>query len=94
MLLKTRYSISYWYFSLYFSFSLTDGDYKQLVGNIEDIIAAHNKLSSALVEQEQRTPREQRIGGAFLTLAPHLQGAHHIYCSNHPRAVCILEKYK
>ncbi|KAK4324924.1 hypothetical protein Pmani_004461 [Petrolisthes manimaculis] len=73
---------------------LTEGDYKQLVGNIEDVIAAHNKLLSAEVEQEQRSPREQRIGGAFLTLAPHLQGAHHIYCSNHPRAVCILEKYK
>lgn len=73
---------------------LTDAEYKQLVGNLEEVAVAHSNLVTALEEQSERPSREQRIGGAFLTLAPHLQSVHQNYCTNHPRAVCMLEKFK
>ncbi|KAG0722696.1 Rho guanine nucleotide exchange factor 7 [Chionoecetes opilio] len=73
---------------------LAEAEYKQLVGNLEEVAVAHSNLVTALEEQSDRPSREQRIGGTFLTLAPHLQSVHQIYCSNHPLAVCILEKYK
>lgn len=73
---------------------LTDSEYKQLVSNLEEIITCHSHLVTALEEQNERPPRDQRIGGAFLKMAPQLQATHKTYCSNHPRAVCILEKYK
>lgn len=73
---------------------LIEAEYKQLVGNLEEVVVAHSNLLTALEEQSERPSREQRIGGAFLTLAPHLQSVHQIYCGNHPRAVCMLEKYK
>lgn len=73
---------------------LIEAEYKQMVGNLEEVVVAHSNLLTALEEQSERPSREQRIGGAFLTLAPHLQSVHQCYCSNHPRAVCILEKYK
>lgn len=73
---------------------LTEAEYKQMVGNLEEVAVAHSNLVTALEEQSERPSREQRIGGAFLTLAPHIQNVHQTYCSNHPRAVCILEKHK
>ncbi|XP_047489051.1 rho guanine nucleotide exchange factor 7-like isoform X1 [Penaeus chinensis] len=73
---------------------LSEAEYKQLVGNLEEVIATHTNLVTCLEEQSERPSRDQRIGGAFLTMAPQLQGVHKTYCTNHPRAVCILEKYK
>ncbi|CAL4103827.1 unnamed protein product, partial [Meganyctiphanes norvegica] len=73
---------------------LTDSEYKQLVSNLEEVITTHGHLVTALEEQNERPPRDQRIGGAFLKMAPQLQATHKQYCGNHPRAVCILEKYK
>ncbi|XP_045618829.2 rho guanine nucleotide exchange factor 7 isoform X1 [Procambarus clarkii] len=73
---------------------LSEAEYKQLVGNLEEVTLTHSHLVSSLEEQSERPSRDQRIGGAFLTMAPQLQNAHKIYCTNHPRAVCMLEKYK
>ncbi|KAK8720944.1 hypothetical protein OTU49_013011, partial [Cherax quadricarinatus] len=73
---------------------LSEAEYKQLVGNLEEVTLTHSHLVSSLEEQSERPSRDQRIGGAFLTMAPQLQNAHKVYCSNHPRAVCMLEKYK
>ncbi|XP_042229571.1 rho guanine nucleotide exchange factor 7-like isoform X2 [Homarus americanus] len=73
---------------------LSDAEYKQLVSNLDDVTLTHSHLVSAMEEQSERPSRDQRIGGAFLTMAPQLQNVHKIYCTNHPRAVCMLEKYK
>ncbi|XP_066967640.1 rho guanine nucleotide exchange factor 7 [Macrobrachium rosenbergii] len=73
---------------------LLEAEYCQLIGNLEDVCYCHTLLVKSLEEQAERPSREQRIGGVFLSLAPKLQGVHKAYCSNHPRAVCILEKYK
>ncbi|XP_060518935.1 uncharacterized protein LOC132697434 isoform X2 [Cylas formicarius] len=48
-----------------------------------------------LVEQESAKPGlEQRVGKLFLSWAPKIKAAHQTYCSLHPRAVCILDKYR
>ncbi|KAK7067758.1 Rho guanine nucleotide exchange factor 6, partial [Halocaridina rubra] len=73
---------------------LLDAEYIQLVGNMEDVCYVHAQLVKSLEEQVDQPSREQRIGRVFLTMAPQLQGTHKAYCSNHPRAVCMLEKYK
>ncbi|KAG0409957.1 hypothetical protein HPB47_012925, partial [Ixodes persulcatus] len=38
--------------------------------------------------------REQRVGGAFLQLAPRMKAAQLDYCANHPRAVQLLDRLK
>ena len=73
---------------------LSESEYKQLVGNLEEVISVHVRLASALEEQVDKSPREQRIGGAFMGMIPLMQSSHKTYCSNHPKAVCMLEKYK
>ena len=81
-------------YATHFFSRLIEAEYKQMVGNLEEVAVAHSNLVTALEEQSERPSREQRIGGAFLTLAPHIQNVHQTYCSNHPMAVCMLEKYK
>ncbi|RXG71946.1 Rho guanine nucleotide exchange factor 7 [Armadillidium vulgare] len=73
---------------------ISDSEFKQLTGNLEEIISVHNRLLSLLEEQFELSAKEQRIGGTFLKIAPSLQNAHKIYIANHPKAVCIIEKFK
>lgn len=73
---------------------LLEGEYNQLIGNLEDVCFVHARLVKSLEEESERPLKEQRIGGVFLSMAPQIQGIHKAYCSNHPRAVCMLEKYK
>ncbi|XP_071518166.1 rho guanine nucleotide exchange factor 7 isoform X1 [Panulirus ornatus] len=73
---------------------LTEPEYKQLTGNLDEVTLIHSRLQASLEEQSERPSRDQRIGGVFLTMAPQLQNVHKVYCTNHPRAVCMLEKYK
>lgn len=74
--------------------SLTKEEYRQLVGNIGNVVETHQQLLTALEECSQRPPVEQRVGKVFLTTAPHIKQVHQVYCSSHPKAVCILDKYK
>lgn len=73
---------------------LTKEEYRQLVGNIGNIVEIHQQFLSTLEECSQRPAVEQRVGKVFLTTAPHIKQVHQVYCSSHPKAVCILDKYK
>jgi len=73
---------------------LSDSEYKQLIGNIEDLIEAHHRLNSALEDVRRSQPRQQRLGHVFLQHGSAVREAHLVYWANHPRAVCILEKHR
>ncbi|XP_069698088.1 rho guanine nucleotide exchange factor 7 isoform X2 [Periplaneta americana] len=73
---------------------LTREEYRQLVGNIGNVVETHQQLLSTLEDCNQRTAVEQRVGKVFLTSAPRIKQVHQAYCSSHPKAVCILDKYK
>lgn len=73
---------------------LTQDEFKQLTGNIHEVLDTHQQLLK-LIEQEYAKPgNEQRVGKLFLTWAPKIKVIHQTYCSLHPRAVVILDKYK
>nr|CAD7443878.1 unnamed protein product [Timema bartmani] len=42
----------------------------------------------------QRPALEQRVGKVFLSAAPRIKQVHQAYCASHPRAVCVLDKFK
>ncbi|KAK7869103.1 hypothetical protein R5R35_007764 [Gryllus longicercus] len=73
---------------------LTKEEYRQLVGNIGCVVETHQQLLAALEECSQRPAPEQRVGRVFLSSAPRVKQVHQSYCASHPRAVCILDKYK
>jgi len=73
---------------------LTDAEYSQLVGNIEELIEAHQRLNSSLEDVRRSQPRHQRLGQVFLQHGAGVRAAHLTYWANHPRAVCILEKHR
>jgi hypothetical protein len=73
---------------------LTESEYIQLVGNLEDLIEAHQRLNSSLEDVRRGQPRQQRLGQVFLDHGAALRQAHLTYWANHPRAVCILEKHR
>jgi len=71
-------------------------EYKQLIGNIEEMITVHKSLASNLEEESpsKKSPREQRLGKVLLANGISIKAVHLIYWSNHPRAVSVLEKYR
>jgi len=73
---------------------LDESEYQQLVGNIEDLIEAHQRLNSSLEDVRRCQPRQQRLGQVFLQHGSNIRTAHLAYWSNHPRAVCIIEKHR
>ena len=68
-------------------FSLSDGEYNQLIGNIEDLIEAHRRLNSGLEDVRRSQPRQQRLGQVFLQHGAGVRAAHLEYWANHPRSV-------
>lgn len=79
---------------VFFFFSLTRDEYRQLVGNMDAVLDTHSKLLMSLEACNDLAPQEQRVGKLFLNSAPQIKQIHLSYCSSHPRAVCILNKYK
>lgn len=73
---------------------LDECEYNQLVGNIEELIEVHHRLNSSLEDVRRGQPRQQRLGQVFLQHGTNIRSAHLTYWSNHPRAVCILEKHR
>jgi hypothetical protein len=49
-----------------FLFRLDESEYQQLVGNIEDLIEAHQRLNSSLEDVRRSQPKQQRLGQVFL----------------------------
>ncbi|XP_076391868.1 rho-type guanine nucleotide exchange factor isoform X1 [Megachile rotundata] len=72
---------------------LNKDEYKQLLGNIHEIMEVHQRLLNSL-ETTIAQGSASRVGNLFLTLAPKLKSIHVAYCGNHPRAVCILDRYR
>ncbi|XP_066587543.1 rho guanine nucleotide exchange factor 7 [Prorops nasuta] len=68
-------------------------EYKQMLGNIHDVLEIHQCLLANL-EAAVSQGLTARIGHLFLMLAPKLKIIHTTYCNNHPQAVCILDKYR
>ncbi|XP_017799033.1 PREDICTED: rho guanine nucleotide exchange factor 7 isoform X2 [Habropoda laboriosa] len=72
---------------------LNKEEYKQLLGNIHEILEVHQRLLSSL-ETAMTQGCATRVGNLFITLAPKLKSIHTAYCGNHPRAVCILDRHR
>ncbi|CAL1687891.1 unnamed protein product [Lasius platythorax] len=72
---------------------LKKDEYKQLLGNIHEILETHQCLLANL-EATILQGLSGRIGNLFLTIAPRLKSIHTTYCNNHPQAVCILDRYR
>ncbi|XP_063991729.1 rho guanine nucleotide exchange factor 7 isoform X2 [Diachasmimorpha longicaudata] len=72
---------------------LTKEEYKQLVGNIREVVEIHQRLLASLEAAVSHGP-EARIGSLFLTLASKIQSVHLRYCNGHPHAVCIMDRYR
>ncbi|XP_047516296.1 rho guanine nucleotide exchange factor 7 isoform X3 [Pieris napi] len=73
---------------------LTRDEFKQLTGNIVEVLQTHEQFLSLLEECATKTGPDQRVGGLFLQWAPKIKSVHQTYCAGHPKAVCILDKYK
>ena len=69
-------------------------DYAQLVANYEEVIRIHNNMLHALEEMMGSKSGTPRFGRVFLSQAPHLKTVHIQYCSSHPKAITIVEKYR
>uniref|UniRef100_A0A1Y1N2C5 Rho guanine nucleotide exchange factor 7 n=2 Tax=Photinus pyralis TaxID=7054 RepID=A0A1Y1N2C5_PHOPY len=73
---------------------LSADEYRQLTGNFLEVLETHQQLL-ALIEEEAAKPSEdQRVGRLFLNWAPRIKLAHQAYCSLHPKAAFILDKYR
>nr|XP_040581499.1 rho guanine nucleotide exchange factor 7-like isoform X1 [Lepeophtheirus salmonis] len=73
---------------------LNEVEFKQLVGNLDELLDIHRALYDEVELVSTLSPREQRIGKIFLEYGAEIRLAHMKYWGNHPKAVCILEKYK
>lgn len=73
---------------------LTKDEFKQLTGNINEVLQIHEQFLGLLEESATKTGPDQRVGGLFLQWAPKIKTVHQTYCGGHPKAVCILDKYK
>lgn len=58
------------------------------------MLETHQMLLSLLEKEESKPGNDQKVGKMFLNWAPKIKKVHQTYCSLHPRAVCILDKYK
>lgn len=56
--------------------------------NFMEVVEIHEELYQNLEECNDR------VGKLFLTKAPLLKKVHQLYCSAHPRAIVIVDKYK
>ena len=84
--------------------SVSESEYRQLAGNLDEIIEVHNRLQISLEENDNtasststrpHTPQNQsRIGRILLSHGAAVKSAHTTYWANHPKAVCIFEKYR
>ncbi|XP_036357444.1 rho guanine nucleotide exchange factor 7 isoform X3 [Octopus sinensis] len=70
---------------------LTQAEFSQLTGNLEEIFAFQQKFLSSLEEVNTLPSVQRRMGGVFMEHASTLKELYLVYCSNHPSAVAILQ---
>ncbi|KAJ3653769.1 hypothetical protein Zmor_013004 [Zophobas morio] len=73
---------------------LTIDEYKQLTGNITEVLDTHQQLLKLMETEQVKPSLEQRMGRLFLSWAPRIKSVNQAYCALHPKAVCILDQYK
>ncbi|CAH1108583.1 unnamed protein product [Psylliodes chrysocephalus] len=73
---------------------LTPDEYKQLTGNITEVLETHQQLLNLIEIESNKPGQDQKVGKLFLNWAPRIKNIHQAYCSLHPKAVCILDKYR
>lgn len=81
-------------FVSYDYFRLSTDEYRQLTGNLIEVLDTHQQLLHLLEEEETKPSQDQRVGKLFLTWAPRMKSVHQAYCSLHPKAAFILDKYR
>ena len=79
--------------NIFFTCRLSESEFRQLVGNLDEVIEVHNTLHVALKE-EVATNALQRVGKVLLNNGALVKAAHLTYWANHPKAVCVFEKYR
>merc|ERR1719510_2453380 len=81
---------------------LSESEYRQLSGNLDEVIEVHNRLQIALEDGENLSASSHpssryshmRVGRILLSQGAMIKSAHTTYWGNHPKAVCIFEKYR
>ncbi|CAG7726680.1 unnamed protein product [Allacma fusca] len=68
-------------------------DYDILVGNIPEILQYHSSILVQLKKEQAKSHKDQRVGKLFLEGALKLESVHKTYCSNHPKAIQVLERH-
>ncbi|XP_074112418.1 rho-type guanine nucleotide exchange factor isoform X1 [Cotesia typhae] len=68
-------------------------EYKQLSGNIYEVLETHQRFLINLEAAVAQGP-DSKVGNLFLSVAPKFKSVHTAYCNGHPQAVCILDKYR
>lgn len=67
---------------------LNEQEYNQLIGNFNVLVETHENFLSEIKDGNTR------IGKTFLGKAGILKKVHEAYCTTHPKAILILDKYK
>jgi Rho guanine nucleotide exchange factor 7 len=66
-----------------------------MCGDLLELLKIHMAfLLLPLQKENTKNQNEQMIGSIFLENAPKLEEIHKAYCSNHPKAVQIVERHK
>lgn len=73
---------------------LSQTEFNQLTGNLEEIFAFQQKFLTSLQEVTKNSPPQRRMGGVFIEHAPTLKELYLVYCANHPSAVAVLQAKK
>ena len=82
------------------NYRISESEYRQLAGNLDEIVEVHNRLQVSLEEAAgSSTPHQPqhnqlRVGRILLSHGALIKSAHSTYWANHPKAVCIFEKYR
>lgn len=82
------------YITFLLFYSVPTAEYRQLVSSMDEVLDVQKHLLSALEDCASRPSNEQRVGRVFLTNAPRMKQVHQCYCAAHPKAVCVIDKYK
>uniref|UniRef100_A0A0A9ZJ98 Rho guanine nucleotide exchange factor 7 n=1 Tax=Lygus hesperus TaxID=30085 RepID=A0A0A9ZJ98_LYGHE len=73
---------------------VTKDEYATILNNLKEVITLHEVILGGVETAITKAPGEQRVGKLFLSVAPKFSQIHTTYCSGHPKAVFVLNKYK